>query len=115
MIPYDPEGTSVAISACFEDWVLIHSAQGLTSNFDFQGEGWVHASLLAVRAVHPTGRKVPLYRGPDTGNSVIKMLVGETEGRLAGCKGHWMKVRIGKQIGWLAPGDYCGNPVTTCP
>lgn len=115
VIPYDSEGTVVALSASSEDWVLIHSAQGLTSKFQFRGEGWVHASLLAVRAVHPTGRKVPLYSKPDTGSSVIKMVAGETEARLAGCMGDWRQVRIENQKGWLAPGDYCGNPVTTCP
>ncbi len=115
VIPDDSEATVVGLSASFEDWVLIHSAQGVTSGFWFQGEGWVHASLLAVRAVHPTGRKVPLYSKPDPGSSVIKMVTGETEARLAGCMGHWMQVRIGKQKGWLAPGDYCGNPVTACP
>jgi SH3-like domain-containing protein len=115
VIPDDPEATVVDLSASFEDWVLIHSAQGVTSGFWFEGEGWVHASLLAVRAVHPTGRKVPLYSKPDIGSSVIKMFTVETEARLAGCKGHWMQVRIGNQKGWLAPGDYCGNPVTTCP
>ncbi|MGA2937880.1 MAG: SH3 domain-containing protein [Syntrophobacteraceae bacterium] len=115
VIPDDSEATVVALSASFEDWVLIHSAQGVTSGFEFRRVGWVHAPLLAVRAVHATGRKVPLYSKPDTGSSVIKMVAGETEARLAGCMGAWMQVKIGKQKGWLAPGDYCGNPVTTCP
>ena len=115
VIPNDPEATVVELSASSEDWVLIHSAQGIASGFRFQGEGWVHAPLLAVRAVHRTGRKVPLYSKPDTGSSVIEIYAGETEARLAGCMGRWMQVRIGKQKGWLAPGDYCGNPVTTCP
>ena len=115
VIPNDPEATVVELSASFEDWVLIHPAEGVASEFRFQGEGWVYAPLLALRAVHRTGRKVPLYSKPDTGSSVIKIYDGETEARLAGCRGRWMQVRIGKQKGWLAPGDYCGNPVTTCP
>lgn len=115
VIPNDSEGTSVAISGSFEDWVLIRSAEGLTSGFQVQAKGWIHASLFAVRAVHRSGRKVALYSTPDTGSRVIKVVAGETETRLAGCKGHWMKVRIGKETGWLAPDDYCGNPVTTCP
>jgi SH3-like domain-containing protein len=113
-VPYDPEGTVVALAASSGNWVLIHSAQGMTSGFEFRGEGWVHASLFALRAVHRTGRKVPLYSEPDIGSPVIRM-VGETETRLAGCMADWMRVRIGKQTGWLARGDYCGNPVTTCP
>jgi SH3-like domain-containing protein len=114
MIPYDYEGTEVDLAGCSDDWVLISRAQGTTSEFEFYGKGWVYASLLAVRAARPTGRPVPLYSKPDTGSSVIKMLAPDTEGRVVGCKGRWMHVRIGNQVGWLAPGDHCGNPVTTC-
>ncbi len=114
VIPNDSESTVVDLSASFEDWLLIHSARGVTSGFWFQGEGWVHGSLLAVRAVHPSGRSVPLYSKPDVKSPVIETIAKETEVRLAGCKGDWMQVRIGKHKGWLAPGDYCGNPVTTC-
>ncbi|MHC1729059.1 MAG: SH3 domain-containing protein [Syntrophobacteraceae bacterium] len=114
-IPHDPEGTVVELSASSGNWVLIHSAEGVTNEFEFHGEGWVHSSLLAVRAVHPTGRKVPLYSEPDTASPVITMITGEKETRLAGCKGRWMLVKYGKEKGWLARGDYCGNPVTTCP
>jgi SH3-like domain-containing protein len=114
-IPYDFEGTVVALSASSGDWVLIHSAQGATSGFESQKEGWVYSRLLAVRAANPAGRKVPLYSKPDTRSAVIKMLASETEGRLAGCVGSWRQVWIGNEKGWLAPGDSCGNPVTTCP
>jgi SH3-like domain-containing protein len=115
VIPYDFEGTAVVLSGFFEDWVLIQSAEGLTTEFQLQAKGWVHTSRLAVRAVHPSGRKVALYSEPDTGSRVVTVVAEETEFRLAGCKGHWMQIRMGKQKGWLTPGDYCGNPVTTCP
>jgi SH3-like domain-containing protein len=115
VIPYDFEGTSVTLSGSSENWVLINSADGLTTEFQFQGKGWVHASLLAVRAVHPSGRKVALYSKPDAGSPVVRMIAEETEALLTGCKGRWMRVLIGKAKGWLAYGDYCGNPVTTCP
>jgi SH3-like domain-containing protein len=115
VIPYDPEGTAVTLAGSFGDWVLVRSAQGLTSGFESQKEGWVYSPLLAVRAVHPSGRKVPLYSRPDTKSSVLKIVAGETEARLAGCKGDWLQVRIGSIKGWLTRSDYCGNPVTTCP
>ncbi len=115
VIPYDSEASVVALAASFEDWVLVHSAEGVTSGFESRKKGWVFAPLLAVRAVHSTGRKVPLYSRPDTGSPVIEMVAGETEARLAGCMGNWMQVRIGAKKGRLARGDYCGNPVTTCP
>jgi len=44
-----------------------------------------------------------------------KLKYEETEARLAGCEGDWLQVKIGKHEGWLAPDDYCCNPVTTCP
>ncbi|MGC9967698.1 MAG: choice-of-anchor tandem repeat GloVer-containing protein [Syntrophobacteraceae bacterium] len=115
VIPQDSEGTVVDLAASSGDWVLIHSAQGVTSGSWFQGQGWVHASLLGVRAVNRTGRKASLHSKPDAGSSVIKMFAGETEARLAGCKVDWMQVKIGEKKGWLSPDDYCGNPVTTCP
>lgn len=115
VITRDPEGTAVTLAGSFKDWVLIQSAEGMTSEFRFQGKGWIHASLLAVRAVHNSGRKVVLYGRPDTGSQAVSMFSGETEVRLAGCKGKWMQVKIGKKQGWLAPDSYCGNPVTTCP
>lgn len=114
VIPNDSESTVVDLSASFEDWVEIHAAQGVTSGFRFEGEGWIYAPLLAVTAVHPSGRKVPLYSKPDAASPVIEFVTGETEARLAGCSADWMRVKIGKRKGWLAPGDYCGNPVTTC-
>ena len=115
VIPYDPEGTSVTLAGSFGDWVLVRSAQGLTSGFESQKEGWVYSPLLAVRAAHPSGRKVPLYSKPDKAGSVIKIFDVETEVRLAGCMGDWLQVRIGPLKGWLTRSDYCGNPVTTCP
>jgi SH3-like domain-containing protein len=115
VIPYDFEGTEAELAGSLGDWVLIRSAQGATTGFVLQKKGWVYASLLAVRAVHPSGRKVALYSEPDTGGPVVKMVTGDTEAGLEGCTGHWMRVRIGKEKGWLAWGDHCGNPVTTCP
>ena len=115
VIPYDSEGSVVGLSASSGDWVLIHSARGATSGFESGKRGWVHSSLLAVRAVHPSGRAVPLYSESHSGSRVITMLSGEPEARLTGCSGAWKQVRIGKKRGWLAPGDSCGNPVTTCP
>ena len=67
VIPDYSEATVVDLSACSDDWVLINSAQGMTSGFGFRGKGWVHSSLFAVRAVRPTGRKIPLYSKPEKG------------------------------------------------
>jgi SH3-like domain-containing protein len=114
VIPNDPESTVVDLSGSFRDWMFIHSARAVTSEFWFKGKGWIHGSLLAVRAVRRSGREVPLYSKPYLGSPLLRTLAGETEARLAGCRGDWMRVVIGRQKGWLAPGDYCGNPVTTC-
>jgi len=115
VIPYDRERTLVGLSAAYEDWVLVHSAEGPSSDFRFEEKGWVYAPLLAVRAEHRTGRKIPLYREPDSRSHILRKLESETEVRLKGCKDAWRQVNAGKQTGWLAPDEYCGNPVTTCP
>lgn len=115
VIPNDTYGSVVELSASFEDWILIRSVQGVSSGFQFEGQGWVHGSLLAVAAVRPSGRPVPLYSKPDTKSPIVETIPKEVEATLAGCKGSWLHVRIGKAKGWLAHYDYCGNPVTTCP
>ena len=115
VIPYDFEGTEVEVSAFSDGWVLIRSADGPTTDFHSKRQGWIHVSLLATTAVHPSGRKVPLYSSSDKRSPVIEMIAGEKEAKLEGCIGGWRHVKIGKQRGWLAPGDSCGNPVTTCP
>ncbi len=104
VIPHDSEGTVVMLAGSFKNWILIQSAEGVTSEFRFQGKGWIHASLLAVRAVHNSGRKVVLYSKPDTESQAVKTFPGEAETRFAGCKGQWMQVKIGGKRGWLAPG-----------
>lgn len=115
IIPHDPDGTVVVLAASYGDWVLIHTAEGMNSDIPLLGKGWVYAPLLAVRAGPPSGKKARLFSRPDPGSSVIKTIAGESEVRLAGCSAAWVQVISGTHKGWLAPGDYCGNPVTTCP
>lgn len=115
VIPLDPDGTIVELSASNGDWVFVRSAEGMSSDTPLPGKGWVYAPLLAVRAGPPSGKKARLFSRPDPGGTVIKTIAGESEVRLAGCSAAWVQVISGTHKGWLAPGDYCGNPVTTCP
>lgn len=115
IIPHDPDGTVVELSASNGDWVFVRSAEGMSSDTPLPGKGWVYAPLLAVRAGPPSGKKARLFSRPDPGGTVIKTIAGESEVRLAGCSAAWVQVISGTHKGWLAPGDYCGNPVTTCP
>lgn len=115
IIPLDPDGTIVELSASNGDWVFVRSAEGMSSDTPLPGKGWVYAPLLAVRTGPPSGKKARLFSRPDTGSPVIKTIAGESEVRLAGCSAAWVHVISGTHTGWLAPGDYCGNPVTTCP
>jgi len=115
IIPHDPDGTIVQLSASSGDWVHVRTAEGLNSDIPLEGKGWVYAPLLAVRAGPSSGKKARLFSRPDPGGSVMATIAGESEVRLAGCSGAWVQVISGTYKGWLAPGDYCGNPVTTCP
>lgn len=114
-IPHDGEGSIVELSAGAGNWLRIIAVEGLDSGFRSASEGWIYAPLLAVRAAHPTGQKVTLYAEPDAGSAVVARVANDTEARLEGCQDNWRQVAVGRHKGWLAPTDYCWNPVTTCP
>jgi SH3-like domain-containing protein len=92
-------------------WLRIRSAEGVDGKSYFKGEGWVSAGLMAVTARY----KVKLHSGPDKTSATIAILNMEEQVTMQSCKGKWIQVRWKEVIGWMEPGSYCGNPVTTCP
>lgn len=84
-----------------------------TDNTLFQGDGWVHASLLALSVANDDPR---LYAGQSRRSRVLARLVADrSQVTLIGCAADWARVRFAGRVGWLSPGGQCSNPVTTCP
>lgn len=78
----------------------------------FEGSGWVHSSLLSLSVGNGDPK---LWSAPNKKRRVLKKLVpDESEARPIACQGDWMKIRSGKQIGWLSSAGQCANPLTTC-
>lgn len=79
----------------------------------FNGDGWVHASLLGLSVANDDPR---LYAGPSRRSRTLARLVPDySQVTLTGCAGDWARVRSGRREGWLSRGGQCSNPLTTCP
>jgi hypothetical protein len=97
-------------------WFEISKVETIGTDDDkaiFQGLGWVHSSQLDLSVA---GSDTNLYAAPKKTNRVLrKLIVDASPSEPLACQGRWMKVKSGKQIGWLSPGGQCANPLTTCP
>lgn len=88
-------------------WLRIRQASGPDGTVYFKGEGWVFASLTAVRAIKTQAGSA----GPGTPTLTI---LADEEAPVQSCEGQRVQVQIKKSTLWLAPGNHCGNPVTGC-
>ena len=78
----------------------------------FEGDGWVHGSLLGLDVANADPR---LYSAADSGSRTLATLrPDETPLTLIGCSGAWARVRAAGRTGWLSPSGQCSNPLTTC-
>jgi SH3-like domain-containing protein len=79
----------------------------------FRGDGWVHASNLALSIANDDPR---LYARPSRQSRRLTRLVPDASRvTLIGCAGDWAQVRAGRRVGWVSRGGQCSNPLTTCP
>lgn len=115
VIPHDEDGSIVELSESSRNWLRIRAFETLSSGAIEKVDGWVHAPLMAVRATHPSAATVALLAGPDAGAAVLAQIASDTDLPLRGCQGRWRRVQAGALSGWLAPGNYCWTPVSTCP
>lgn len=74
--------------------------------------GWVYGKYLNTDT-NESARN--FYKAYSKTSPVVQTRMGGGL-QVLQCEGNWVKVRDPKngKIGWLAPGDHCGNPVTTC-
>lgn len=107
----DEDGVIVEVIGSSGDWLLVENAETLSGEKGFNGKGWVFASMLGTS----TRQKSNLYASANRKSKILATLPTEDEVTILSCSGEWAKVKSGNRQGWLAPGNQCGNPVTTCP
>jgi SH3-like domain-containing protein len=81
--------------------------------------GWVYAPLLGVSTtslnINDPEAPTTLYAEPDGSAAVVAAIPKYSEVTLLGCSGNWLQVQAPDATGWLAVGEQCSNPVSTCP
>lgn len=91
-------------------WLRVKEVKGVDGTVYFSGDGWMYAPLTGVRPRRKTG----LLANPVKPGQVIGNLEADEQLRVQSCKGQWIQVQKNNLKGWMEPGSYCGNPVTTC-
>ncbi len=118
VIPKQKRGTVVDIQASDMGWLQITRAENMEGKVTFKGPGWVHASRLGVSLQERHKRGTPLYKRAASDAGTVRWFSGpgdNWQATLISCAGGWLKVRIKRHVGWLAPNNQCGLPWTTCP
>lgn len=112
------EGVEVSIVGATNGWFLINEAYSASGQLLSQ-PGWVYAPLLGVTttSLNITDPNAPttLYAAPDGSASVKAEIPIQSEVTLLSCSGNWLEVQADGTTGWLAVGEQCSNPNTTCP
>jgi len=91
-------------------WLRVERVRGADGTVQFVGEAWIFGPLTAVRA----NRALALHAAPRQTSAVVTTMQADQVGAVEECDAKWVRVRHGKSDGWMAPGDQCGNSVTTC-
>lgn len=98
------------VTGSFGKWLRVERVRGVDGTAQFEGEAWVFGPLTGVRA----NRTLDLLAAPQQTSPVVARMPAEQTGVVQACDAMWVRVRHGKADGWMAPGAYCGNAVTTC-
>lgn len=92
------------------DWLRVRKVRSLEGTVSFNGDGWIFASLLAVRARHGA----VLHATPERTAAHVMNLLDEDVLTLRACRGEWLQVKHHTTTGWIERDSRCANPVTTC-
>lgn len=111
VIPKDRDGTIVHLVGSLNGWMQVAVAETVEGKVVFKGRAWGHGSRFAVATRGP-GR---ILDAPRKTGKLLGRTPMEYEMTVAGCRLRWLYVKSARGIGWLAPDNYCGSPVTTCP
>ncbi len=108
----------VTIVGATNEWFLINEAWSEDQQ-ELQRPGWVYAPLLGVSTtsldINDPEAPTTLYAEPDGSATVTAEIPKYSEVTLLGCTGNWLQVEAPEATGWLAAGEQCSNPVSTCP
>lgn len=108
----------VTIAAAANGWMQLSVAWSMQQQ-ELEEAGWVYAPLLGVTTrsedTSSPDVPVPLMANPDAAATVAAELPEFEEVTLLSCSGEWLQVQGAGAEGWLAAGNQCSSPVTTCP
>ncbi len=113
-LPTTPIAVFIDITASQGNWVQITRAES-PEKVEFQGTGWVYASLLGTMTRGYGTEGVSVYENANTESTAIGRIPPEKEVKLLGCDRAWVWVDYQELKGWIAPESQCPNPLTTCP
>lgn len=108
----------VTIVGATNEWFLINEAWSEEQQ-ELQRPGWVYAPLLGVSTtsldINDPEAPTTLYAEPNGDAAVAAEIPKYSEVTLLGCTGNWLQVAAPETTGWLAAGEQCSNPISTCP
>ena len=112
------EAVEVSIVGATNGWFLVNEAWS-ADQAELEKPGWIYAPLLGVTTtsldINDPEAPASLYEAPD-GFSGVKATVPKfSEVTLVDCAGDWLQVQTSDTTGWLAIGDQCSDPTSTCP
>jgi SH3-like domain-containing protein len=106
---------TVNIIASSGGWIKINRAEDEDENVFFKKVGWIPVAPFGLTtASNPATGYHYLYAGPSKKSRTMDRLKPDTSLMLLGCSGKWIKVKVHRKIGWLAPEAQCSNSKTTC-
>lgn len=112
------EPVEVSIVGTTDGWFLLNEAQSPAQQ-ELEQLGWVYAPLLGVTTtsldINAPDAPAKLYASPDGASTVLAEIPKFSEVTLLSCSGDWLQVQTSDTAGWLAIGDQCSNPLSTCP
>ncbi|MGF1458585.1 MAG: SH3 domain-containing protein [Leptolyngbyaceae cyanobacterium] len=108
----------VSIVGFTNGWFLVNEAYAETQQALSQ-PGWIYGPLLGVSTtslnINNPDAPTTLYAAPSGDASVQAEIPKYSEVTLLSCTGNWLEVQAPEATGWLAVGEQCSNPTSTCP
>lgn len=112
-LPTTTDETLVDLVASQKGWVQIGKAES-HPRVQFQGRGWVAASLLGISTRGYGTKGVNVYADATNKSRVVGRIPPATGVKLLGCNGSWAKVEYKGIAGWLTRSQQCGTRLTSC-
>ena len=92
------------------DWLRVKNVHSVDGTVLLKGDGWIFATLTAVRAKGAATLRTTPYRS----SAIAGKLRDDDQLTIVGCQGEWLRVKHKAITGWIEKSSRCSNPVTTC-